>query len=81
MKDMLKKYYKFIIFAFVLIVIKQILVSDLPIYAIGHSICDDELMIKLQLSLLRFDWLGPFDSLTFVKGITFPLFLAVNSFL
>jgi len=79
--DKVKKKHKFLIFAFILIIVKQIFVSNLPIYAIGNSTCDDQLMVNLETSILQFDWLGPFNSLTFVKGMFFPLFLGINAFL
>lgn len=76
---MFKKYKKFIIFAFVLILIKQILVGSLPIFAIGKGNCDDQLMVLMETNLLQFKWLGDFNSLTFVKGMFFPLFLAISA--
>ena len=72
---------KFIIYALVLIFIKQVLVSRLPIYAIGGSSCDDLLMINLETNILQLKWLGDFNSLTLVKGMIFPLFLAINQVL
>lgn len=77
----MKKKYKFLLFAIILIIIKQILVNKLPIFAIGNSVCDDQLMINLETSLLQLEWLGQYNSLTLVKGMFFPLFLAINVFL
>ncbi|MDD3453398.1 MAG: hypothetical protein PHN42_03930 [Bacilli bacterium] len=77
----MKKKYKFLLFAILLIVLKQILINNLPIYAIGNSSCDDQLMIMMEANLLKLNWLGDFNSLTLVKGIFFPFFLAVNAFL
>ena len=81
MKKIIKKEKKFLIFAIILIIIRVLLTTNLPIFAIGGSICDDQLMIKLEANLLKFNWLGDFNNLTLVKGMFFPLFLAINAFL
>ena len=84
MKNIAKKIKKekiFLIVAFILIIIRVLLTTNLPIYAIGGSVCDDQLMIKLQSELLKFNWLGDFNSVTLVKGMFFPLYLAINLFL
>lgn len=70
---------RFIIFAFILVVLKQILVSHLPIHAFTYAGADDHLMVYLCTNILRLKYLGDFTSLTFVKGISFPLFLSVNA--
>ena len=79
-KHFIKKY-KLIIYILILVIIKQLLIGRLPIYVIGNSSCDDRLMVLLATNLLRLDWLGPFNSLTLVKGMFFPFFLALNTFL
>lgn len=70
---------KYLIYVFILVIIKQILLSHIPIFAIGYAGCDDQLMIKLSAYLLHGDYLGTFDCLTLVKGLSFPLFLAFNT--
>ena len=62
-------------------IIKQIAVSNIPIFAISNAIHDDRLMVDLAVSLLKGEWLGEYSHLTFVKGVFFPLFLAINNFL
>ena len=63
----------------IFLIIRQILISKLPIYAISTAAYDDKLMVDLALSLKNGDWLGAYSNTTFVKGIGFPLFLAVNN--
>ena len=80
MKNILKKYY--LIFIIIgIICIKQILVNGIPIYAISNAVCDDRLMANIATYLLKFEWLGDYNQLTLVKGIFFPLYLAINVFL
>lgn len=57
--------------------IKQILVSRLPIYVVPGSPCDDELMKEWAFSISRLDWTGDFNSYTFMKEPGFAIFLAV----
>lgn len=77
LKEMIK-IHKLVCFILLFAVIKQILVSQLPIYVIAPAGADDRLMISLADSLLNGKWLGSYDNVTFVKGIFFPLFLAVS---
>ncbi|MDO4519331.1 MAG: hypothetical protein Q4B47_03395 [Eubacteriales bacterium] len=48
-----------------------------PIYAIANAIYDDQLLAKLAEHLLQGEWLGPYNSVTLVKGISFSVFLAM----
>ena len=75
----MKKKYRFIIYCLALVIIRQILVSHIPINALSLAGCDDQLMVLLSTNMLKFDYLGAFNYLTFVKGISFPLFLAGNT--
>lgn len=72
---------KFLFFVFVLGIIKQILVSHIPIYAITTGAIDDHLMVRTANNLLTLKWLGAYDNLTLVKGPFFPFFLAVSNFI
>lgn len=69
----------FWIFIVVLAVIKQYLVYDLPIYAISNALPDDGLMVYLAENLRNGQWLGAYQRLTLVKGIGYPLFLALSN--
>lgn len=72
---------RFLAIAIILIILKQILINYIPIHVPRNSDCDDGLMIKIASNLLRFNWLGEYNQLTHVKGIFFPFFLAINTFL
>ena len=54
------------------------LVGGLAIYAITYAAHDDQLMVDMAKNLLKGDWLGAYDNRRLIKGITFPLFLAIN---
>jgi hypothetical protein len=47
------------------------------IFAIGTAGHDDRLFLKLAESLVRGEWLGPYDQLTLVKGSFYPIWIAV----
>ena len=71
----------FWIFIVILASIKQYLVYDLPIYAISNALPDDGLMVYLAENLRNGQWLGSYQRMTLVKGIGYPLFLAVSNVL
>lgn len=71
----------FWIFVIGLAMIKQILVYDLPIYAISNALPDDGLMVYLAENLKNGQWLGNYQRLTLVKGIGYPLFLVISNIL
>jgi len=51
-----------------------------PLFAIGGTIHDDALFVKLAGHLVRGEWLGPYDQLTLAKGPAYSLFIAGNFF-
>lgn len=67
----------FWMFVIGLAVIRQFLVYDLPIYAISNALPDDGLMVYLAENLRNGQWLGSYQRMTLVKGIGYPLFLAI----
>lgn len=69
----------FWLFVIGLAMIKQFLVYDLPIYAISNALPDDGLMVYLAENLRNGQWLGNYQKMTLVKGIGYPLFLAVSN--
>lgn len=75
------KKHRLLFFMVILIVIKQLLVIGLPLFAHAGAGHDDRLMINMASSLINGEWLGSYSEKTLVKGIFFPLFLAVNHFL
>lgn len=71
----------FWLFVLGLAIVKQYLVYDLPIYAISNALPDDGLMVYLAEKLRNGQWLGSYQRLTLVKGIGYPLFLAISNVL
>lgn len=61
-----------------LITIKIFLAGGLYITAYPGARHDDGLMVDMAYHLLNGEWLGEYDQLRLVKGITFPAFLALN---
>jgi hypothetical protein len=61
-----------------LVAVKIAVAGGLPIYAISYHIHDDALMVHNAAELLQGNWLGEYGNKTLVKGITFPIFLAVS---
>src|SRR5262245_33964745 len=55
--------------------------AGFPVFAIYIAMYDDALFIRLATALRSGDWLGAYDHLTLAKGMFYPLFIAVMSFL
>ncbi len=49
-----------------------------PLRLQADALCDDLLMVKYALSMLDFEWLGPYEELTLVKAPAFSALLAVG---
>lgn len=49
----------------------------IPYYAIGGSGYDDEYLINIAESLFARQWLGVYGMTTLIKGISFPIFVAL----
>lgn len=77
-KDFIKEN-RLMIFIIVLLLVKQLLVTGIPIFAHSGAGHDDRLMINMADSLINGQWLGNYSEKTLVKGIFFPLFLKINS--
>ena len=73
--------YRLVIFMISFILIKQLLVIGLPLFAHAGAGHDDRLMINMAGSLIGGEWLGVYSEKTLVKGLFFPLFLVANDFL
>ena len=67
----------FVIVILVLIIFKQNLLKNLPIYAIAGAVEDDELMVSHAVSLLEGKYLGEYSYNTLIKNNFFPIFLAL----
>lgn len=60
------------------IIIRIVIALKIPLFAQGNAAADDYLYIVYAKNLLAGHWLGPFNSLTLAKSISFSLFLAIN---
>ena len=60
--------------AFLLGWCKHALAVSLPVYALTTASYDDRLMVNLTYWMMSGEWLGVYNSNTFVKGIGFPVF-------
>lgn len=60
----------------ILILIKLWLISSQPITALADNIHDDLLFVKLADYLIHFQWLGPYNNLTLIKGPFYPIWIA-----
>lgn len=80
-KNRLQRFFnrnRLVIFMISFIVIKQLLVIGIPLFAHAGAGHDDRLMINMADSLINGEWLGEYSEKTLVKGLFFPFFLAVN---
>lgn len=75
------KKYNFIIFIIVFSLIKNLLVTQLPIVALPEQSYDDNLMFQMAQNIREGHWLGQYNSNTLVKGAFFPLLLATINYL
>jgi hypothetical protein len=50
----------------------------IPVFAIPGAAHDDGLFVDTARNLLAGRWLGPFDDRTLIKGMLYPLFIAVS---
>ncbi|WP_414733131.1 hypothetical protein [Acetobacterium carbinolicum] len=71
--------HRLIFFIAAIIILKHVLLTGLPIFAHPGADHDDGMMVKMAETLLNGQWLGEYHELTLVKGVFFPLFLAVNA--
>lgn len=73
------KEHRLLVFMAAIILFKHVLLTGLPIFAHPGADHDDGMMVKMAEALLNGQWLGEYHELTLVKGLFFPLFLAVNA--
>ena len=71
----------FIVLILLIVIVKQVLVANLPIYILAHAKQDDTLMVDMAMNMMTGNWLGEYNELIFTKGIMFPLFLVIGHFL
>ena len=53
--------------------------TGFPVIALGNAVDDDRLFVRAAHYLAAGEWLGPYDNLTLVKGMFYPLFLCAAS--
>lgn len=75
MRKQIKKEY-FLAAIVLLAVIKQVIVSNIPLLAYETQMHDDALMFRMADSILNGEWLGGYTVNTLVKGCFFPLLSA-----
>ncbi len=73
---MTKKLWFFIV---LLSILKLWLSSALAVHAETGQTHDDALYVRLAMSILAGEWLGPYDNLTLAKSPGYPLWLAFNA--
>lgn len=61
-----------------LTVLRLVLAQKMPLVMQGETSHDDFLMVRYAAYLAAGQWMGPFTLMVCVKGLSFPLFLAVN---
>lgn len=71
-----KNYKAFSIIIIVLIIFRIWLAMSLPLRAWGDAGLDDFLLIKYAHTIASGQWLGEYGMTTFLKGVTYPLFVA-----
>ena len=79
-KAFIKKH-KFIIAILLFAIIKQLLVTSLPITAYPNQLADDNMMVEMSKNIRAKQWLGEYTSDTLVKGPAMPFILAVINYL
>lgn len=77
-KFVCKKEHILILLGILALIVKLYFVYDMPIWARPGSARDDLWMIKMADSIAHGNWLGNYDEFTFIKGITYPVFLAMG---
>ena len=68
--------YSYYLIGICLLIIKLYILNDIPIWGRPGSLRDDLLMVNMANNLLSGNWLGEYSEFTFIKGITYPIFLA-----
>lgn len=76
-KTLCKKEKVFWIFIIFLTLFRIFLFTAIPLDALSNMGHDDLLLVNHAKSLLDKNWLGEYNNLTLVKGISFPAFLAL----
>lgn len=67
-----------LIVAFLATLIRILINLNTPVTVAPEQVYDDQLLFSYSASLRHLDWLGDYNLITLVKGITYPVFLSVN---
>lgn len=59
-------------------IVRIYLQVKLPLYLQAGAGFDDFLLVKYAKTILAGQWLGPFDTKTLAKGVSYSLYLAIN---
>ena len=85
MKEMLgtprKRHIVYLGIALILTVLRIGVFVRMPYYIIPDSGYDDSYLMNTALSMLNGSWLGGYGHTTLIKGISFPVFLALSNWL
>lgn len=71
------KTHKLFVFLVFVTIIKQVIVSNIPIWVLANELYDDHMMVTMANNILSGSWLGIYNSNTLVKGCFFPLLLVI----
>lgn len=72
-----RRLYIFWFFIIILTLFRIFLFLSIPLDAMGNTPHDDYLLLSHANSISQGNWLGEYNNRTLVKGISFPLFVAV----
>ena len=84
MKNNIKAFFKkhyFVLIVLLISAIRFYIIAPLPLKAYPKQVYDDALMVKLSKNIIEGHWLGIYDNNTLIKGVGFPVFLAILKFL
>lgn len=65
-------------FALMMTLLRLFLAGKAPLMFHGEASHDDFLMVRYAAYMVAGQWMGPYSVMVCVKGISFPLFLAIN---
>lgn len=82
MRDEIQEYnWQWVVFvAYATIFIMSLWIrSGFPVYGNAGAMHDDMVFQYIARQLLKGEWLGPYNNLTLIKGMFYPLFIAVSA--
>lgn len=79
-KEYMNKY-GLITFIIIFAIVKQIMVSNIPIEAYTNQVYDDDMMVQMTKTIENNQWLGEYNCNTLLKGPMFPIILSIINYL